>query len=354
MPKTILQGRFSHRLRGISYLLGISCQVLARRTFGKPLVTQWPAIFEMATLFWRAQFNHAFSLPDIAQARAYFDSVYSVPDQLPQVRVIPTTAGEPSGDWYIPHVYKRPATLLYFHGGGYAFYAKVSRLFIALLAEWLGIRIFAPNYRLTPEHPYPAQFEDGINAYTFLLGQPLHPTNIIIGGDSAGGHLALMTLIHLRQQNMPKPAMGFAISPWTDVGLRGNSQFGHDHYDMVQGYMTLKFAQWLKGNSDVSDKILSPIYQNLHDLPPLYLQAGGKEILVDMIRDFTHELVSQGGQGRLDVWPHMTHEFHAYGNLLPESQQALDFIGHAIDWVYDHTIAFPPLAETEINSLPVK
>jgi acetyl esterase/lipase len=355
MPKTVLQGRFTHKIRGLSNLLGVSCQVLARRAVGKPLVQEWPAIFEMATLFWRAQFNHAFSLPNINEARAYFDSVISLPDTLPAVDVIPSSPGEPAGAWYIPRCSKGEATVLYFHGGGYTYYAEVSRLFIALLADWLGLRIFAPDYRLTPEHPHPAQQEDGLAAYRFLLTRGIAPEKLVVCGDSAGGHLTLMTLIRLRETGLAQPALAIALSPWTDTGLRGASQFGNDVYDMVQGYMTLQFSEWLKGGQAYDDHALSPIYQDLRGLAPIYLQAGGKEILVDMIRDFSRTVAEQDGRVRLDVWEHMTHEFHAYGELIPESAQALDQMRLAIDWATQglSPADLPRLNQTEVDTLTV-
>lgn len=355
MPKTAFQGRLSHRVRGLSTLLGVTGKVLVRRAFGQPLVREWPATFEMATLFWRAQFNHAFSLSTLSEARAYFDAVYTLPDTPPQVDVRPSSADEPKGEWYIPKHVKGDATVLYFHGGGYTFYAKVSRLFIALLANWLGVRIFAPDYRLTPEHPHPAQQEDGLAAYRHLLAQGVAPEKLVICGDSAGGHLTLMTLTELKKAGLPQPALAIALSPWTDTGRRGASQFGNDVYDMVQGYMTLQFAEWLKGGQAYDDQALSPMHQDFRGVAPIYMQAGGKEILVDMIRDFARTVTQQGGKVRLDVWPHMTHEFHAYGDLIPESRQALDHLRRAIDAAMQgwRPGALPTLEQTEVDALHV-
>jgi monoterpene epsilon-lactone hydrolase len=146
---------------------------------------------------------------------------------------------------------------LYFHGGGYAFYPAVSQHFIRLLAHRLQTTIFALDYRLTPEHPHPAQQDDAVQAYRYLLAQGLRPQDIVLGGDSAGGHLALMTLVRVRQAGLPQPALALALSPWTDTGRRGASQFGHDRYDMVQGYQTLRYGQWLKGEGPWSDAQLS-------------------------------------------------------------------------------------------------
>lgn len=349
MPKTVLQGSISHKARSLAVLTHITAGVLLRRAINKPLVPEWSAMFEIGTLFWRHQFNHAFALGDIKVGRTYMDSCYSVLDPDLAVDVVPSE--QPNGHWLIPRTRKRDETMLYFHGGGYAFYLDVSRHFIALLAQTLGISIFAPDYRLTPEHPHPAQIEDGLAAYRYLLGQGHDPERLVVCGDSAGGHLVLMLLLKLRAERLTQPALAIGLSPWTDIGRRGESQFGNDRYDMVQGYQTLQFGEWLKGDTGLSDAELSPIHHDFRGLAPIYLQAGGKEILVDMIRDFARTLEGQGAQVRLDVWEHMTHEFHAYGDHLPESRVALEFIGEAIAWAaqVEGTPAFPGGPQTEVD-----
>lgn len=352
MAKTKLQGRFRHKTRSLATIGLLSARVLARRALGRPLVPEWSALFEIGNLFWRAQFNHAFALGDIAESRAYLDSLVPVLDHVPEVDIRPSRPGEPRGDWFVPYARKGEATLLYFHGGGYSFYADVTRRFIALLADTLGLSVFAPDYRLTPEHPHPAQSEDGLAAYRFLLSQGVEPSRLVLCGDSAGGHLTLMTLVGLRAAGLPQPAIGIALSPWTDVGRRGASQFGNDRYDLVQGYMTLRFADWLKGTGGFGDAELSPIHQDLRGLAPLYLQAGGKEILVDMIRDFAREAQGQGARVRLDVWEHMTHEFQSHGRELPESREALERLAEAIRWaVAPGEAEFPALPRTELDAL---
>ncbi len=350
MPKTILQGTFAHKIRSLTALLGVSASVAARRAIGKPLVPEWTAMFEIGTLFWRYQFNHAFSLADIQAGRAYMDSCYSVLD--PDLAVDVHACEQPKGHWFIPHTLQHGETMLYFHGGGYAFYLEVTRHFIAMLAQRLGIRIFAPDYRLTPEHPHPAQIEDGLGAYRYLVEQGHDPKRLIFCGDSAGGHLALMLLLQLRNLNLTQPALAIGLSPWTDIGERGNSQFDNDRFDMVQGYQTLQFAKWLKGDSGLSDAVLSPIHHDFGGLAPIYLQAGGKEILVDMIRDFAHVLKIQGANVRLDAWEHMTHEFHAYGDHLRESREALGCIETAIAWAMQAEGGqdFSKIPQTEVNS----
>jgi len=353
--KTILQGRLSHKLRSLALLTLLSARVTARRALGKALVTQWPLSFEIGMLFWRAQFNHAFTMNDFAQGRSYFDSLHWLIGSLPKVDVQATSKGEPRGHWFIPHTRSSEATMLHFHGGGYAFYAATTRTFIAMMADTLGVPIFSPDYRLTPENPHPAQIDDAMAAYRFLLDKGIEPSRLIMSGDSAGGHLMLMTIAKLRDMSLPQPAIGIGISPWTDPRPRGASLFGNDRYDLVQGYMTQVFADWLKGGTDATDTELSPIDQDLRGLAPLYLQAGGKEILVDQIRDFAKVAQTQGAIVRLDVWEHMTHEFQSLGETLPESYEALQRIDAAIRWAlqpdnHNRQDEFPPCANTEVNA----
>ena len=349
MPKTILQGSWSHRCRSVLTLWATTIDVLLRRAIAKPLVRGWSVPFEIATLFYRKQFNHAFRLPNIAAGRAYFDSLYTIAEPDLPVQVQASTEQEPRGDWFVPDRPDNTKTLLYFHGGGYTFYPAASHHFIRLLAHKLQTPIFAPDYRLTPEHPHPAQQEDALNAYRYLLNRGIPAQDIVLAGDSAGGHLVLMTLVSLRQAGLPQPSLALALSPWTDIGHRGASQFGYDRYDMVQGYQTLQYGQWLKGSGLWSDEQLSPITQDLRHLAPIYIQAGGKEILVDMIRDFARKAHQQGAGIRLDVWPDMTHEFHAYGSTLPQSEQAIAALLTAIHWTKGGV--FEPTEETELNGL---
>ncbi len=348
MPKTVSQGPWSYRYRSGASLLATTLNVLARRVIGRPLVPGWSIPFEIATLFYRKQFNHAFAMGTMPQSRAYFDSLYTIAEPGLPVQIKNSGSLEPRGHWFIPERHNSSKTLLYFHGGGYAFYPAASRHFITLLAHRLQMPIFALDYRLTPEHAHPAQQEDVLTAYRYLL-EHKRPEQLVLGGDSAGGHLVLMSLVALRDAGLPQPSLALALSPWTDIGRRGASQFGHDRYDMVQGYQTLQYGQWLKGNGAWTDAELSPIAQTLHGLAPIYIQAGGKEILVDMIRDFAKEAQAQGALIHLDVWPDMTHEFQAYGSTLPESDHALARLLEAIQWTQG--AGFSSIPQTELDSL---
>lgn len=242
-------------------------------------------------------------------------------------------------------------TILYFHGGGFAFDPAVTLRFVAMLAQRLRAPVWSIRYRLTPEHAHPAQMEDALAAYRHLLATGVPSTRIVLCGDSAGGHLVRMLLAALRRNELPQPSLAIGLCPLTDIGRRGDSQFGHDRYDMLQGEQTWRFGRWYQGVSGAEADALSPMGQRYHDVAPIYLQAGGKEILVDMIRDFAAHARQNGAAVRLDVWDDMPHEFQMYGDGLPQSREALASLSAVIVWALDRRL--PPTVPgpaTEIDT----
>ena len=181
-----------------------------------------------------------------------------------------------------------------------------------------------PEYRLTPEHPHPAQRDDALAAYQFMMKAGVDPAKLVLIGDSAGGHMVFTLLQSLKEENLPQPALAIGLCPWTDIGERGASLYENDKYDLVQGYMAVRFGEWLQGETGYSREALSPICKDYKGLAPLYLQGGGREVLIDMIRDFAKTVKGQGCDVVLDVWPTMVHNFQAHGQTVPESAQAFD------------------------------
>ena len=331
MPKTLSQGPFCYVARSWASMVWISVSTILRRSLRGPLVPGWPLDFEIGNLFWRSQFDRAFAMADIREGRIYFDSLQTWTDEVYDIERSISPPGTPKGDWISPAELTSDATLLYLHGGGYAFHAGVSRRFADMLASLLGARIFVPDYRLTPEHPHPAQQEDALAAYRYMLAEGVDPKRLVVIGDSAGGHLTLMLLVALRDAGLPQPALAVGLCPWTDIGPRGHSLYANDPYDCVQGYMAVRFGEWLVGSTGFSREALSPIHQSYSGLAPIYLQGGGREVLIDMIRDFSRVLVNQGCEAMLDVWPEMTHDFQAHGLARPESTMAIGRIKVAIE-----------------------
>ncbi len=333
MPNVIYGGRLSYRVENIALLGWFSLTVGLRHLFGKKLAPDWDWRFETGVHFWRRHMNRALSFGDMQEGREFFDSIMVLGDEKPAVSIEPFSGAGIRGSWITPDNHIDGVSLLYFHGGGYALSARVTQHMVALIAEAARSVTFSLDYRLTPENPHPAQIEDALAAYRLFLERSVDPRGIVIAGDSAGGHLALMLLPALRAAGLPQPALAIGLCPWTDVGPRGASLYANDRFDLVQSWQTERFREWLTAGCDLTREALSPIYQDYRGLAPVYLQGGGREILIDMIRDFAEELQRQDCEVMLDVWPTMVHEFQGSGSLLPESREALERLGHLFDLI---------------------
>ncbi|WP_162651413.1 alpha/beta hydrolase [Lentilitoribacter sp. Alg239-R112] len=327
MAKLKFSGSLRHRISSFISLNGALLSTYIARALGQKMEPSWEADMEIGIRFWRKQFTKAMAEPDMARGRAIFDSLATETDDIYDVTV--TNSSEPNGVWYTPEHIHSDATLLYLHGGGYTFNGPVSSRFASMLAHHSKARLFMPRYRLTPEHPHPAQIEDALAAWTYLTSQ-ISADKLVIIGDSAGGHLSLMLLQKLKSEQLPQPALCIGLCPWTDIGARGDSLFENDRFDLVQGWMALKFGQWLDPEKIYGRKELSPIEHNYAGLAPLYLQTGGREILHDMICDFAKIQEENGAQIMLDAWPDMPHNFQAYDSMRQSSTDALSRIRQII------------------------
>jgi epsilon-lactone hydrolase len=320
MPKLKFSGPFTLRLRSFLTLNRIALATYLRHTRGKRIAPDWDANFETGILFVRHQFRAAMTGSNIARGRLLFDSLQTETDDIYSVTATPRF--EPKGVWYRPRSLTCDTTILHFHGGGYAFHGAVSHRFAAMLAHHSGASVFAPDYRLTPENPHPAQAEDALTAWNYLA-TTIPPEKIVVSGDSAGGHMALMLLQSLKAKGLTQPALCIGLCPWTDIGNRGESLRGNDPYDLVQGWMALRFGEWLDPDGTYGREALSPCYHDFAGLAPIYLQAGGREVLRDMIVEFAVIQKEKGAKVTLDLWPDMPHDFQAFDTLKPSSSEAL-------------------------------
>jgi monoterpene epsilon-lactone hydrolase len=242
-------------------------------------------------------------------------------------------AGGAHAEWAIPGNAVLEGVLLYFHGGGFV-YGSVSthRSLVAQLALAGGVRALSVNYRLAPEHIFPAALEDCLAAYRWLLTQGISPQKIVLGGDSAGGQLVLTVLLALREAGDPLPAGGFCISPLTDMTGSGESRRTLDKLDPMLSH---KAGKWLEAyiadpQVDVRQPLLSPLFADLHGLPPLLLHVGTLEILLDDSRLFVQAARQAVVDVRLKVWPGMWHVFQVMSPYLPEAKQAVQELGEFV------------------------
>ena len=320
MPHLNFSGPFGPRLRSFLTLNAIALQVGLRHLAGRRIAPDWDWSTEVGIRFWRHHFKVAMGMTDIRKGRALFDSLLTETDDVYDVTV--EVSDTPRGLWITPRKLRTPVTALYFHGGGYSFNGPVSERFAAMLAHHTGARLFMPQYRLTPEHPHPAQAEDALAAWRYVSAE--RPgQNIAVIGDSAGGHMALILLQTLKNAGGEQPGICIAICPWTDIGARGDSMTQNDRYDLVQGWMAVTFGTWLDPEGRFGRAALSPISHDFSRLAPLYLLAGGREVLRDMILDFAQVQAWNGADVLLDLWPDMPHNFPAYDSSKPASTQAL-------------------------------
>lgn len=345
MAKLRTHGPLSCRLLSLMAINGIAIQTYFRHATGRQMEPGWSAEMEIGIRFWRHQFTRAMKQPDMAKGRRIFDSLQTETDDVYEVAV--EKCSHPAGKWFHPRSPKSAATLLYFHGGGYTFNGPLSDRFAAMLTHHTKARLFAPDYRLTPEHPHPAQAEDALAAWHYVMAD-VPARNIVVMGDSAGGHMALMLLQTLKDAALEQPALCIGLCPWTDIGARGESLLENNRCDMVQGWMALQFGEWLDPTGSYGREALSPISYNYAGLAPLYLQAGGREILRDMISDFAERQQQYGADIMLDLWEDMPHVFQAYDSFKSSARQALRRIAQAIEMRVERGAALPPGKNTVV------
>ena len=221
--------------------------------------------------------------------------------------------------------------ILYLHGGAYALGSiKNHRNFVARLARACQTRALAINYRLAPEHPYPAALEDVMAAYQWLLTQGNDPSQIIIAGDSAGGGLALATLVALRDAGKTLPAGAVCISPWTDLAMTGTSIQSKAKVDLILDPDSLEmYAKYYAGDHGRKSPLISPHYADLAGLPPLLIQVGTDEVLLDDARRCNKNAREAGVEVTLEVWDEMFHVFQLI-SFLPEAKKAMEHIAEFV------------------------
>ena len=192
------------------------------------------------------------------------------------------------------------------------------------------------DYRLAPEHPFPAALEDSVRAYKWLINsEGYDPKNIIIAGDSAGGGLAIATLVKLRDQKIPLPAAAVCLSPWTDLALTGDSMKLNLHEDTLISPEGLMFHSRLYlGKTDPKNPFASPLYADFKGLPPLCIQVGSVEVLLDDATRLAKRAREAGVEVQLDIWEDMIHIFQSYAVIAPESIEGINKIGEFIKKIF--------------------
>ena len=235
---------------------------------------------------------------------------------VPAVRVATSQSRD---DWHI----------LYLHGGAYVYGSSAHyRDFMWRIADATTARVLCIDYRLAPEHPFPAAVDDAVRAYRWLLAEGADPRRVAIMGDSAGGGLTFGTLLRLRDERVPQPAAAVGLSPWTDLTLMGESIRRNAKADpMLNAAQARAFAKHYLAGADPKNPYASPLHGDARGLPPSLIQVGSDEILRDDAERMAEKLRSAACAVELEIWPRMPHVWHLFARIVPEGRQAIERIG---------------------------
>jgi len=246
-----------------------------------------------------------------------------------RAEVTPVDAGGVPGEWVVAPEADDDRVILYLHGGGYCMGSPSShRRLVAALSTEARARVLSLDYRLAPEHPYPAAVEDAVTAYRWLLAQGVPAGRIAISGDSAGGGLTLATLLALRDAGDPLPAAAVPLSAWSDVEGTGETMRTKANVDRMVNLDGLKeMADWYANGGDMRQPHMSPLHGDFSGIPPLLLQVGGAEVLLDDTLRVAERAKAAGVDVTVEVWDDMPHVFQAFTGLLPEADQAIAKMG---------------------------
>ena len=243
------------------------------------------------------------------------------------VRVRRVGSGAVRGEWLLPaRVDSTNSTVLYLHGGGYCLgSARTHRALAGQIGLAARANVFTLDYRLAPEHPYPAALDDALAAYAWLRTSGC--AQVAVAGDSAGAGLALALAVVLRARDL-LPAALVALSPWTDLACTGESLRSRAAVDpLLKPDYVRRMARAYLGTTDPHTAGASPLYAPLHGLPPTLIQVGDDEVLRDDAVRLAERMTLAGSPATLDIWPGMWHVWQLYAAYMPEGQRAIDQIG---------------------------
>ncbi len=227
--------------------------------------------------------------------------------------------------------------VLYLHGGAFAMGSPAThRPITTAIAHRAGARVVACDYRLTPEHPWPAGLEDAVSVYDGMLTMGTPAGRIVLAGDSAGGNLVLSTLHAIKRRGLPMPAGAVCLSPWCDLAGRSRSVITNATREaMLPAELLPDMARLYAGSEDLTEPTISPLYGDFTGFPPLLLHVGSEEILTDDAVRLHDAAAAAGASSTLTVWPGLPHVFHIFARVLPEARAALDEISR---FIRDHAV----------------
>ncbi len=270
--------------------------------------------------------------PDPKTVEAMRDRINEIGDKMPppaDATVESLTVAGCAAEWVSAPGCNPDRQVLYLHGGGYVIGSPHSHRNLAYnIAKAVDGRCLVIDYRMGPEAPFPAAVDDSVAAWQWMLAEGGNPARMAIMGDSAGGGLTIAVLVALRDKGIQLPACAVPISPWTDLeGTGGTIKSKADEDPMVAEDGLRWFAELYRGGADVRDPLVSPLYADLSGLPPMLIQVGSAEILLDDSNRIAAKARSQGVDVTLEVWDRMPHVWHLFAPMLDEGHDAIAKLG---------------------------
>ena len=276
--------------------------------------------------------NPLLEQPDLKAVRAGFEQLGAMFPVAGDVKCEPVMVGNVKAEWITAPGAADDRAILYLHGGGYVIGSiNTHRALAAALSQAAKARVLVIDYRLAPEHPHPAAVDDAVACYRWLLKQGVSPKRLAIAGDSAGGGLTVATLVALRDAGEKLPACAVCISPWVDLEGIGESMTKLADVDpMVKKDGLLQLAGLYLNGKDARTPLAAPLYADLSGLPPLLIQVGTWETLLDDASRIAERAKKAGVEVTYDPWEGMIHVWHLFASMLDEGKQAITKIGEFV------------------------
>src|SRR5207245_9589802 len=261
-----------------------------------------------------------------AERRQRLDEIGSVWPVADDAKLAAVNVSGVPGEWSIVLGSDPSRILMFFHGGGYCSGSILShRRMVSEAGRAAEMRTLSIAYRLAPEHPFPAAYDDALTAWRFLQNQGISAARITIGGDSAGAGLAVALINRLRDAHEELPACAWLVSPWTDLTMSGSTLASKDAVDPIihKGYLNELADAYLPAGIDRKDPRVSPLYADFRSFPPILIQVGSAETLLDDATRFAAVAGAADVPTTLEVWPHMIHAWHLWNAHLEPGRRAL-------------------------------
>jgi epsilon-lactone hydrolase len=291
---------------------------------------------EMAEVIKMIRENKPEKAPTIEEMRTNAEAMVLLLPLAEDIQCEPVDAEGVSAEWVFAPGAADDRLILYLHGGGYVMGSiNTHREMVSHISRAAQARVLIINYRLAPEHPFPAAVEDAKAAFRWLLNQGFDPARVVIAGDSAGGGLTVATLVALKDDKIPMPAAAVCMSPWVDLEACGESMNTKAEADpMVDRQEIIRIAKAYLAETNARTPLASPLYTDLHGLPPLFIQVGTSEVLLDDALRLAEKAKDAGVNVTLEPWEEMTHGWQLYASRVPEAKEAVKRIGI---FILEHT-----------------